>query len=45
VAFSASFGAGFYWFTSYCLFSLASQQFAHRWFAGTAKETDSASDI
>ena len=26
IAFSASFGAGFYWFAAYCLFSLASQQ-------------------
>ncbi len=38
VAFSATFGMGFYWFTSYCLFSLASQQFAHRWFAGAGRE-------
>ena len=33
VAFSASFGPGFYWFTAYCIFSLASQQFTTRWFA------------
>jgi Paraquat-inducible protein A len=26
IAFSAHFGAGFYWFAAYCLFSLASQQ-------------------
>ena len=26
IAFTAHFGAGFYWFTSYCVFSLASQQ-------------------
>jgi hypothetical protein len=26
VAFDATFGAGFYWFAAYCLFSLASQQ-------------------
>ena len=33
VAFTASFGSGFYWFTAYCIFSLASQQFTTRWFA------------
>ncbi len=33
VAFTASFGAGFYWFTAYCIFSLAAQQFTTRWFA------------
>ena len=30
VAFNAEFGAGFYWFAAYCLFSLASQQFTAR---------------
>ena len=30
VAFTAEFGAGFYWFTAYCLFSLASQQLTAR---------------
>ena len=30
VAFTASFGAGFYWFAAYCLFSLASQQLTAR---------------
>jgi hypothetical protein len=30
VAFDASFGSGFYWFASYCLFSLASQQYTRR---------------
>jgi hypothetical protein len=30
VAFSAHFGAGFYWFAAYCLFSLATQQFSAR---------------
>ena len=34
VAFSASFGAGFYWFAAYCLFSLASQQLTARVLAG-----------
>lgn len=30
VVFSAHFGPGFYWFTAYCLFSLASQQITAR---------------
>lgn len=30
VAFAAQFGPGFYWFTAYCLFSLASQQYTAR---------------
>ena len=30
VAFDASFGAGFYWFAAYCVFSLASQQYTAR---------------
>jgi Paraquat-inducible protein A len=30
IAFSAHFGAGFYWFAAYCLFSLASQQYTVR---------------
>ena len=30
IAFSARFGAGFYWFAAYCLFSLASQQVTAR---------------
>jgi hypothetical protein len=33
VAFSAEFGAGFYWFAAYCVFSLASQQLTARVFA------------
>ena len=33
VAFTADFGTGFYWFTAYCIFSLAAQQFTTRWFA------------
>ena len=32
VAFTASLGAGFYWFAAYCIFSLAAQQFTTRWF-------------
>ena len=30
VAFTAHFGAGFYWFAAYCVFSLASQQYTAR---------------
>jgi paraquat-inducible protein A len=30
IAFTAYFGAGFYWFAGYCLFSLASQQYTAR---------------
>ena len=30
IAFTAHFGAGFYWFASYCVFSLASQQYTAR---------------
>jgi uncharacterized paraquat-inducible protein A len=30
IAFSAQFGAGFYWFAAYCIFSLAAQQFTAR---------------
>ena len=30
IAFSAHFGAGFYWFAAYCLFSLGSQQITAR---------------
>ena len=30
VAFSATFGPGFYWFAAYCLFSLATQQYSSR---------------
>jgi hypothetical protein len=35
LAFHASFGAGFYWFAAYCLFSLASQQLTVRLVRGT----------
>jgi hypothetical protein len=30
IAFTAHFGPGFYWFTAYCIFSLASQQYTRR---------------
>ena len=36
VAFTARFGAGFYWFAAYCLFSLATQQLTARVFAERA---------
>ena len=36
VAFTASFGPGFYWFAAYCIFSLASQQFTARLAASAA---------
>lgn len=38
IAFTAHFGAGFYWFASYCLFSLASQQFTRRLAASESAE-------
>jgi uncharacterized paraquat-inducible protein A len=41
VVFTAQFGAGFYWFTAYCLFSLASQQYTVR----MNEDTDSLSDV
>jgi hypothetical protein len=31
IAFTATFGAGFYWFAAYCVFSLAAQQLTARW--------------
>jgi hypothetical protein len=39
VAFTATFGPGFYWFLSYCLFSLATQQFSRRWLAKSDEVT------
>jgi hypothetical protein len=36
VAFTAQFGAGFYWFAGYCVFSLASQQLTARVLAARA---------
>jgi len=36
VAFKAEFGAGFYWFAAYCVFSLASQQLTARVLAANA---------
>ena len=39
IAFTAQFGPGFYWFTAYCLFSLASQQFTRRVVAVSMDQT------
>jgi hypothetical protein len=39
IAFTAHFGAGFYWFAAYCVFSLASQQYVAR-LAGSASRSD-----
>jgi hypothetical protein len=36
LAFTAEFGAGFYWFAAYCVFSLASQQLTARVLAARA---------
>jgi paraquat-inducible protein A len=41
VVFTAQFGAGFYWFAAYCLFSLASQQYTNR----LTEPIDSLSDV
>ena len=43
IAFSAQFGAGFYWFAAYCLFSLASQQITARLAATSMEPVTSAS--
>lgn len=42
IAFSAHFGAGFYWFAAYCVFSLASQQFTARLAASSMPENSPA---
>jgi hypothetical protein len=39
VAFTADFGAGFYWFAAYCLFSLATQQYTARFSSFAARES------
>ena len=46
IAFSAHFGAGFYWFAAYCIFSLASQQYTRRLATATpaAPEESAAAD-
>lgn len=40
VAFTAKFGPGFYWFTAYCIFSLAAQQSTSRWFSRNADKSE-----
>jgi hypothetical protein len=42
VSFTAYFGAGFYWFAGYCLFSLASQQYTARLVARGGGEREGA---
>jgi hypothetical protein len=37
VSFTADFGPGFYWFTAYCLFSLATQQYSARLMAAAER--------
>jgi hypothetical protein len=39
IAFTARFGAGFYWFAAYCVFSLASQQYTRRLVAASERGT------
>jgi len=38
VTFSATFGPGFYWFASYCLFSLFMQQITTRWIMAARRQ-------
>lgn len=45
VAFSAHFGAGFYWFAAYCIFSLASQQITARLAQASLRDTAGAERI
>ena len=40
ISFSAHFGAGFYWFAAYCVFSLASQQYTGRLVRADLGETE-----
>lgn len=42
VTFHADFGAGFYWFAAYCLFSLAIQQGLSRWAASARQRAADA---
>jgi hypothetical protein len=39
VSFTATFGAGFYWFTAYCLVSLGTQQATARWILSDGNES------
>jgi hypothetical protein len=38
VTFTATFGAGFYWFAAYCLFSLFTQQLTSRWIMAARRQ-------
>jgi hypothetical protein len=38
VVFTATFGAGFYWFAAYCLFSLFTQQLTSRWIMAASRQ-------
>jgi hypothetical protein len=38
VTFTATFGPGFYWFASYCLFSLFTQQLTTRWIMAARRQ-------
>jgi hypothetical protein len=42
VAFTATFGPGFYWFAAYCLVSLATQQATARWIMAGSGESRTA---
>ncbi len=44
LAFTASFGPGFYWFAAYCLFSLASQQLTVKLAAGAGVDEPSVAE-
>ena len=45
IAFSAHFGAGFYWFAAYCIFSLASQQITVRLAAAAPQAAGAAAEM
>ena len=45
IAFSAHFGAGFYWFAAYCVFSLASQQITVRLAKAPAATADAPEEM
>lgn len=45
IAFSAHFGAGFYWFAAYCIFSLASQQITVRLPQASAADAAGAEEM
>jgi hypothetical protein len=43
VAFTATFGSGFYWFAAYCLISLGTQQATARWILGDRSDGNDGS--